>query len=377
MLTKLFGSEAPDLISAVAVGPDKAPKGACTLSPEPELTSALSSLALLDAARATSPVPRSPWWAAEAAELAQRACLPGRAHAEAHQAVAKLPGQLKSLPVLPGKAARAATAVADLSSADGSQAAIRLRQALEAASSRRRDGRPQAAVLDVAAEVENLEKDRTRQAGLQWMLDPVHAPEGLLRPGLSPYSDFVVRQSITKEQVTVEATLAPEADCGALVRCLVRIVDPSIRRILALSAFTFAEPPEDLDAPPRVTAELQLPFPLDEVQESWIEVIQDKHSPVRSVKGYRVRRALRWADAALRAERAPVGLAPQSSREDWATLATVAWENCHRDWEAADDERRAALAAQRQAQGAQVAANPRACAPRSPGPACLAEILGR
>ena len=89
----------------------------------------------------------------------------------------------------------------------------------------------------------------------------------------------------------------------------------------------------------RVRAELQLPFPLDELPESWIEVVQDKLWPVRSAKGHRIRRALRWADAALRAERAPAGLAPHAAHEDWAALAATAWERCRRDWEAAGRRR--------------------------------------
>ena len=201
----------------------------------------------------------------------------------------------------------------------------------------------------MAAEVESLEKDRVRLAGLQWMLDPDLVPEGLFRPGLSPYSDLSVRHEGAEGRVVVEALLAPGADCGALSRCLARLVDPAVRRVLAQAAFTKGS---------RVTrtasrAELQLPFPLDELPESWIEVVQDKLWPVRSAKGHRIRRALRWADAALRAERAPAGLAPHSAHEDWTALAATAWERCRRDWEAAGDaERRPGQAARRQARSA-------------------------
>ena len=126
-------------------------------------------------------------------------------------------------------------------------------------------------------------------------------------------------------------------------------------------------------APDRVRAELQLPFPLDELPESWIEVVQDKLWPVRSAKGHRIRRALRWADAALRAERAPAGLAPHSTHEDWAALAAAAWDRCRRDWEAAGDADRADLAAQRQAALGLADLRPAA----ADGPAYLAETLGR
>jgi len=362
MLLQLLGAHAPSAVSNLA--------GAHVLSPEPRLAGTLSNLARLDAARATSPVPPgSPWWAAEAAELAERAGLPVRARAEAHRALAKLLGQLDSsgVAVLPEAATWAALAVATLTAADKPAAASRLREAIGGRSGLPPAAPPPIPEFGVAAEVESLEKDRVRLAGLQWMLDPDLVPEGLFRPGLSPYSDLSVRHDGAKGQVVVEAVLAPGADCGALGRCLARLVDPTVRRVLAQAAFAKA-------APDRVRAELQLEFPLDELPESWIEVVQDKLWPVRSAKGHRIKRALRWADAALRAERAPVGLAPHSAHEDWAALAAAAWERCRRDWEAAGDDYRADLAARRQA-----AIDPRTCAPQPPidGPAYLAEVLGR
>ena len=362
MLLQLLGAHAPSAVSNLA--------GAHVLSPEPRLAGTLSNLARLDAARATSPVPPgSPWWAAEAAELAERAGLPVRARAEAHRALAKLLGQLDSsgVAVLPEGATWAALAVATLTAADKPAAASRLREAIGGRSGLPPAAPPPIPEFGVAAEVESLEKDRVRLAGLQWMLDPDLVPEGLFRPGLSPYSDLSVRHDGAKGQVVVEAVLAPGADCGALGRCLARLVDPTVRRVLAQAAFAKA-------APDRVRAELQLEFPLDELPESWIEVVQDKLWPVRSAKGHRIKRALRWADAALRAERAPVGLAPHSAHEDWAALAAAAWERCRRDWEAAGDDYRADLAARRQA-----AIDPRTCAPQPPidGPAYLAEVLGR
>ena len=210
------------------------------LSPEPGLAGTLSSLARLDAARATSPVPPgSPWWAAEAAELAERAGLPARARAEAHQALAKLLGQLDSIDtsVLPEQAAQAALAVAAIAAADEPAAATRLREAIGGRSGPRPAAPPPVPEFDVAAEVESLEKDRVRLARLQWMLDPDLVPEGLFRPGLSPYSDLSVRHDGAKGRVVVEALLAPGADCGALSRCLARLVDPAVRRVLAQGRF--------------------------------------------------------------------------------------------------------------------------------------------
>jgi hypothetical protein len=378
ILTRLFGSHAAGVVSGAAAwpgeGPGLAAQGTSVRLPEPELTATLSSLARLDAARATSPVsPASPWWAAEAAELAERAGLHARARAEAHQAVVKLLDQVDRLQALSKRAVRAALAAADINAADNPQAASRLRDALAKLARHSPDTAPPDPGFDVAAEAESLEKNRTRLASLQWLLDLDVVPEGLFQPGLSPYSDLTVRHQGAKGRVIVEALLARKADCAALSRCLARLVDPSVRRVLAQASFTSVKPAEGADAPSRVKAELRLPFPLDEVSESWVEVVPDMYWPVRSATGHRIRRALRWADTALRAERAPAGLAPQSTHEDWAALAAVAWEQCRRDWEAATDTHRADLAAQRQA-----ALDSPACLPHRPadGPEYLAEVLG-
>jgi len=384
ILIRLFGAEA---MSVVAGALEEASPEASALSPEPDLAGSLSRLARADAARVASPIPPgSPWWAAEAAELADRAGLPARARAEARRALPGLLGQLDSPEPLSSEAIRAALAVARIAAADEPDAARQLRDTIGPQSGSqagpapgpRPAARTPEPALDVAAEVESLEKDRVRLRGLHWMLDPGLVPEGLFRLGLSPYSDLLVRPEGAKGRVIVEALLAPEADCGALTRCQARLVDPAVRRILARTPFTREQS--------RARAKLELTFPLDELPESWIEVVQDQDQPVRSAKGHRVRRALRWADAALRAERAPAGLAPQSTGEDWAALAGAAWERCRRDWEAADDADRAYLAARRQA-----AVDPRTCVPEPPsaaaadiarqvpidGPAYLAETLGR
>jgi len=107
---------------------------------------------------------------------------------------------------------------------------------------------------------------------------------------------------------------------------------------------------------------LHLPYSLDELSETWVEVVDRSGRPVRGPKVHRIRRALRWADAALRAERAPAGIAPQSAAADWAALAAAAWERCRRDWAAAGDPDRAAAV----------------LAPRAllPDASYLAEVLG-
>jgi hypothetical protein len=309
LLTRLFGPQAARALDEVVAHP--AERGAPrprVLSPEPVPCAALSSLARLDAARDTSPVPRrSPWWAAEAAVLAEQAGLHDRARAEA--------GRLRSA-IVPH--------------------------------------RPYTPGLDVAVEVEELEKESVRQPELNWVLDPAVVPAGLFQPGLSTHSDLLVRYDSGEGLVTVEAVLAPGADIADADRCQARLVHPAVRRVLAQADCHLTES--------RIRSELRLPFPLDELDGAWIEVVEGLHRPVRSTKAYLIRRALRWADAALRAERAPAGLAPQAAAEDWATLAAIAWQRCRRDWAAAGDSARAT------AQPVQAA--------QAPGPAYLAEVLG-
>ena len=368
MLIRLFGPETLGLVSGT--GSREGPQTR-VLSSDPGLTATLSSLARLDAARATSPVPpNSPWWAAEAAELAERGGLRARACAEAQQAVIKLLGQLGSLKTLPAEAVRTAIAVASIHAVTDPQAACRLRGALKKLTGRTPDGPAPGAGFDVAAEVERLEQDSVPLGGLHWMLDPGLVPEGLFQPGLSPHTDLSVRHDSANGRLIIQALLTPGAACGAVNRCLARLVDPVVGRVLVEATLTKAE---DCGEPSRVTAELELPFPLVKVKDGWIEVVTDQHWPVRSAKGHRIRRALRWADTALRAERGPAGLAPHSVYEDWTARAAAAWEYCRRDWEAADDACNAALATQRQA-----ALDSKPCAPQPPGdPAYLAEVLGR
>jgi hypothetical protein len=346
LLTRLFGAQAPGLARAAA---EPAGEEAAALTPDAGLCAALSSLARLDATRATSPVSgSSPWWAVEAAVLAERAGLHSRAVAEARRGVRALAfGQV----AVPGQAAEMALAAAGIVHDSDADAVRRLRDSIVVVSEPRRSPMPG---FDVAAEVEALEKDGVRLSGPQWVLDPGLAPGRLLRPGLSPHSDLVVRHENSAGRLVVTATLMQGADPAELGALRARLVDPAIRRVLAIAGFG--------QSGSRVQAEFHPPFPLDEVSEAWIEVVDRSDRPVLGAKVHRMRRALRWADAALRAERAPAGLASRADRTDWAALAAVAWQRCRRDWVAAGDARGAAVT----------------LAPRTPlqGPACLAEVLG-
>jgi hypothetical protein len=345
LLTRLFGPQARSILTDAPATAEAKPR---MLAPEPELCAALSRLSRLDAARATSPVPgSSPWWAAEAAMLAKQAGLHERALAEARQAVR---GLERSHMAVPSEAAEAALAAIGIAAGDP-ESARRLRDSIVVAA---KPDQPRGPGLDVAAEVEGLEKDQVGLPALHWVLDPSLVPAGLFKPGLSPRSDLLVRNNSGESRILVEVALAPGADCAAVSRCHARLVDPVVRRVLARARF------ERLG--PQARAELQLTFPLDELSEAWIDMVEGPGHPVRSVKAHRIRRALRWADAALRAERAPVGLAPRSTVEDWAELAALAWERCRRDWVAAGDDERAGAVLD----------------PRVPlsAPTCLAEVLG-
>jgi len=345
LVTRLFGPQAPDRLRDVA---ERARAEPSPLTPQPRLCAALSRLARLDAARVTSSVPgSSPWWAAEAAVLAEQAGMRARARAEARRAVRGLDGGQVAVP---HEAARMALAAADLVADECDGAVARLRQNIVVSPA----ARPRGPGLDVAAEVEGLSKDCVRLPGLQWTLDLGLVPDGLFRPGLSPHSDLRICRDSGGNWVTVQATLAPGADPEAVARCQVRLVDPAVRRVLVRASLA--------QAGSTVQAKLQLPHPLDELSETWVEVVDRGDKPVPGTKVHRIRRALRWADAALRAERAPAGIAPGTVAADWVALAGAAWERCRRDWEAAGDPGRAAAV----------------LAPQAPLPdaAYLAEILG-
>jgi hypothetical protein len=303
LLARLFGPHARDVLLAAASPSAVEP---ATLSPEPGLSAKLSSLARLDAARATSPVAASPRWAAESAALAREAALTARARAD-------------------GRRAGSASADPPYGS------------------------RPP--VWNVAAELESLRGDRLCvPPGLHWVLDPVIVPAQLFQFGLTPHDDLLVRYDVGGGYVVVEIGLGPGVRRSAAAGWLARLVDPAAREVLVWAHFD--------GTGSRLRADLKPPSPLTEPGETWIEVVEDPERPVRSVKAHRIARALRWADAALRAERAPLGLAPASPGQDWAALAAEAWERCRRDWEAAGYPARAAASLGRVP---------------GPGPACRAE----
>jgi hypothetical protein len=260
-----------------------------TPQPHPTMIAALSRLSRLDTARRTTPIPGSPLWAAEAADLARQAGWTDRTGRYAHNPVIASPRRM---------AATGPPATAGM-------------------------GSPAAAPA-------------VRTSSVSSLLDPTLVSPGVFRYGLSPDSDLDIRVHGAVPLITAEAILAPGAGCSALAECRARLIDSDARRVLAVSPLR----PDG----PRVRAELPFYAPVT-AGALWVEVVDDGKRPVWGTRLRRMRRALRWADAALRAASRPAGLDPDRTSGQWAQLATLAWDRCRADWAAAGDASRAAAAA--------------------------------
>lgn len=380
MLTRLFGPHTLDVVRRAVASPGDAH----VVCPEPGLTGVLSGLARLQLAQASSPISaKSPWWAAEAAGLAGGAGLASQAATLSSQA---LPGLLRQFyrchrSAFPDRAVRTARVVAKNCAATHPEKAKQLLAAigdtLDAPMGRCIQS-GLVTTLDVAGEVALIQGKRVRSGGPQWLLDPARVPAGLFRFGLSPWTDLFVRRKIRQTRiVVVMAKLAPGADRYALSRCVARLVDPPVRRIVAQASFVVVGS--------RAIAELELKVPAEAWPEIWAEVADDNLQPVLSAKGHWASRARRWADAALRAERAPRGIDSRATPGDWAALAMAAWDRCGQDWTKAGDPGRAGLAAGRRAAVAEWIRDPVrsthkaetiACQEEAKDPYYLAEIVG-
>jgi hypothetical protein len=294
----------------------------------PETQAALSRLARLDAARIISPAPDSPWWPVEAAQLATRAGLTARAATETQRAVAAL-GQAHDLSRTGLSAA--AEMVADLVEATAPQLAKRLRAHVTVAPSALHAERTRSApVPEVAAH------SSQRGGALQhvhWWLDPRLVPAATFQHALWPDAELTVQAD--GRRLTVLAELAPGAQPGLVAACRARLVDPASRAVLGAAPFRRVNAS-------LVRAELDVAVP---PRETWLEVVGDETRPVLSGQLRHMRRAMRWADAAMSARRQSFGLADA----EWTRLEALAWGRCADDWSAAGDADRAYLAAVRQA----------------------------
>jgi len=322
-MTALFGMEAGATVAQAHPGTAMT----VTLRPDEGTVADLSRLARLDAARVTSPVAHSSWWSVEAAQQAARAGLRERAAAEVRQAVRAMTDET---PTLAGLPASAVFAAAELIGTTQPKLGRRLPDRVvfpqpdrpPAAYSNRSWG----ALLPVA--VEGLESGSDNGGGLQWSLDVQMIPPYVFGFGLSPDSDL--RVSIGESGILVETELAPGADRSVLAKCCARLVDPSSRAVLGVAPFRDA-------GGSQVRADIRHQAP---PSGAWVEVVDEASHPVISGQLRHIRRAMRWADAALTARRR----LPGPGDAQWARLAGMAWKRCAEDWYAAQDPDRAYLA---------------------------------
>jgi hypothetical protein len=331
-LTSLFGPQVAATIATASVPA----RQQVTVTAVPKIMTALSRLSRLDAARPISQVPDSLLWAVEAAQLAAQAGLDARRMTETRQAAAALDGA-DDIPhsVL----SAAAGLVADLIEAGEPELANRLRAYVAASPAPSPapgpSGRPRWPAVPAEAGAHSSQ-DGAKLARLQWCLDPRLIPAGLFQHALWPEAELRVRGQLGRRLI-VEAETAPGAVRGALATCRARLVDPGRRSVLVAAPFRQhgnsllkADLPEHLPPGPG---------------DAWVEVVDEESRPVLSGQLHRIRRAMRWADAALSIRRRSVRLADAG----WARLEAVAWARCAEDWSAAADADRAYLAAIRRA----------------------------
>jgi hypothetical protein len=301
-----------------------------------EKLASLSRLARLDAARATSPVAGSPGWAVEAARLAAMAGLTARAAAEARRATTALDGAPPD--AVP---AELIDAIADGVQEIDPGLAERLREHVV-----RPQPGPDTAAGDTTARGTMAQPDWAwsavpsvpagdgdRREEPECWLDPQTVPPGVFRHHLWPEADLTVRS--VGSGLWVEAEIVSGADLTALARCRVRLVDPARRKVIAMAPFRHT-------GGSQVVAEIPHGGPFG---GAWVEMTEGPGRPVFSAQLRHMRRAMRWADAALCAGRRPPGPADA----EWDRLAGQAWTRCAEDWLAARDYDRAYLAAGRAA----------------------------
>jgi hypothetical protein len=290
------------------------------LRARPQTLKALSRLARLEAARVSSPVPASRLWDAETADLARQAGL-----LFPHLALSPVPSP--------------ATAPSSLGSAIPADV---MRLLTDGGPGPLAGNQPEAGPGD------NGRPEGSLDLGL--------VPRRIFRPGLWPGADLTVRAyQHGAPLIEIGAAVMPGATSADLADCRARLVDAEGRRTLATASFRVCAPSRATaacraDASPRAWAELPVPGgsrALARSSAAWVEVVGDERRPADGTRLRRIRRALRWADAALRAESRPNGLAPELADEQWIRLAALAWDHCRADWEAAGDFGRATLAATR------------------------------
>lgn len=329
VLRRLFGAEAAQVLGRTFAGADDQP-AVVQVSSTPA-AAAYSLLARHDAARATSPVPASALWPAEAALLAHNAGLRARARSDAARAAPGL-AELLARIALPATVEPVAALVGQLAARDAPEAAA----FLDDPARRWFDGELPAWLAEHQtagqAPCEQRVGAGCSPGGPRWALDLALVPSGVLLPALMPGDDLVVRPR-PPCGFEVRVRRGPQGSGEALRACQARLVDPCARTVIAEAPLT----------PDGTWMRAILPG-LPELAGCCVEIVGGPGRPVLGERSRRLRRALRWADAALRAERQPFGLAPGLGHSEWSGLAATGWQHCRRSWEAAGDQERAAHA---------------------------------
>ena len=298
-------------------------------------------------ARATSLVPGLSAVGGRAAQLAERTgLLPDRARAEARRAAARpWPGS-SATRRSPKRSHGRLMPLADIVEPDDPAAAGQLRD---------RAGQPAATPLEqwlaeqASAAPHPLARRRTgaparirsRSRACSGRSIPVSSPKGCFCLG---YRLALISSSAPdagRTRVIVAAFLVPGLTLTRSAAAVPVSSDPSARRVLAQRTLRAA----GLPGPGRTGA----PLPIDQNlrgpgSKRWT-TSSGRSGALAAAPDAAGR--LRWADAALRAEQRPQGLAPHFTGQDWAALAVTAWERCRYDWDDTGDTDRAFLAARR------------------------------
>jgi len=300
-----------------------------SLSGERELWVGLARLARAAAVQVTDPVsPASPLWEAEEALLAHEAGLESLARRHAGRAVERLAGFVS----------RAPDALGD----------TRVREALEVVSGLVGPAAPEAsaALVDALAgkllDPGQLEPRAERapwpagQGGAPALvLDATLLPERTFLFGADPSQDAVIEEA--EGSLSVWIRLHPWARRSVVESCRLRLVDRRRHEVLA------EQPLTRVGSLAHASLALE-PAPFGEMD---LEIVEDGHVPVAGTSLARRRAALRYGDAALRAERRPTPLHPTWSASDWASEAARLWRESAAAWDDAGEEERARQAERR------------------------------
>jgi len=341
VLTWLFDTETTQAIS------DLAHRGeGLDVSIAPAHQALLHRLALLEDAEDTDPlVPDSPLWGTEEVFLAHRGKLGALAELHAVRTASRLAGLIEQRPDLLDVALGAehvqdaAMLVANLVERHDPEAAEALRAGYSPAVEEHLEA--------------SVDEDRWLPAlsgvlaggvadglAVPPQLDLLLLPEHTFRLGELPSADLVVHGN--SAELLVTAGLDRRARKSVVESCWARLVDPETKTVLDAAPFYLDR--TDQGRPTAATARLRINDADIDFHRTALEVVADRDRPVQSRALRHARRALRLANAALRAERRPHALHPGWDETGWSQHARNLWMRAGEQWSAADDTARAALA---------------------------------